>query len=209
MALVLIACECSGGVREAIAARGHDVWSCDLKPTEIPGQHLQGDLRDHIYAQHWDFIGFHTDCTFMCNSGVWCLKRDPKRHEQLKEACELFNLCLRHPAPGYLENPIPHKYAVEQLDRSYDQLIQPYHFGHPESKATCLWLKGVPKLLPTNKLQKPACGYWDNQTPSGQNKLGPSKSRAADRARTYSGIASAIAEQWFLDQSEFSIMGSE
>jgi hypothetical protein len=95
-----------------------------------------------------------------------------------------------------IENPIPHKYALGIIGRKYDQIIQPWQFGHPESKATCLWLKGLPKLKPTNVLKKPECGYWENQTPSGQNKLGPSEDRGDIRSRTYNGIANAMATQW-------------
>lgn len=92
-----------------------------------------------------------------------------------------------------LENPIG---CISSRIRKPDQIIQPWQFGHPESKSTCLWLKNLPKLVPTNVLEKPAKGVWDNQTPSGQNKLGPSADRWAERSRTYAGIAAAMAEQW-------------
>ena len=146
---VLIACEASGIVREAFARRGFDAWSCDLRPSEKPGQHYQCDFA-YLLAQHWDFVGFHTDCTFMCNSGVRWLHTEQGRWGKLDTACKTFNMALRYPRPGYLENPIPHKYAVERIDRTYDQIIQPWQFGHGETKATCLWRKDVPPLTPSN-----------------------------------------------------------
>jgi hypothetical protein len=183
----LITCEFSGVVRDQFAALGHDAWSCDLLPTEMPGQHIQGDLRKVIEWGCWDFIGFHTDCTFMCNSGVRWLKTEPGRMEKLEAACELFNLCLRHPAKGYLENPIPHRYAVERIDRKYDQIIQPWMFGHGEIKATCLWLKDVPKLVPTNVV--------DGREPR-VHHASPGPDRWKERSRTLEGVAKAMAEQW-------------
>ena len=95
-----------------------------------------------------------------------------------------------------VENPVMHGHGVERVGKKQDQTIQPYQFGHPESKRTCLWLKGLPPLVPTNILSKPACGYWDNQCPGGQNKLGPGPNRAKLRSTTYRGIAEAMADQW-------------
>jgi hypothetical protein len=95
-----------------------------------------------------------------------------------------------------VENPIPHHYALDIIGRKYDQIIQPWQFGHPESKATCLWLKGLPKLSHTNILIKPELGRWENQTKSGHNNISPGKDRWAKRSKTYEGIADAMASQW-------------
>jgi hypothetical protein len=134
-------------------------------------------------------------CTYLCSSGLHWNKRIPERAKLTKEALEFVKLLLDAPIPKIaLENPIG---CISTRIRKPDQIIQPYQFGHPESKGTCLWLKSLPKLIPTKVLTKPACGYWDNQTPSGQNKLGPSPTRALERSRTYTGIARAMADQWF------------
>lgn len=191
---VLICCEFSGVVRDAFAARGHDAWSCDLLPTESQGQHIQGDLREAL-KQYWDFIGFHTDCTYMTNSGVRWLKTRPERWPLLREACELFNLCLRDPRPGYLENPVPHKYAVGLLDRNYDQTIQPHMFGHLEVKRTCLWLKNIRPLIMTQDVKKQtfALPYKDRAK---VHYASPGPNRWKVRSRTMTGIGKAMAKQW-------------
>lgn len=193
---ILVACEFSGVVREAFNKFGHDVWSCDLLPTEIPGKHYQGNVRDILYTERWDMMIAHPPCTRLANSGVHWLERRNLWGE-MKDGAEFFKELLTAPIPLIaVENPIPHKYAVEIIGRKYDQIIQPWMFGHPESKATCLWLKGLPKLIPTNILTKPKDAKWENQTPSGQNKLGPSASRWMERSKTYTGIADAMSEQW-------------
>lgn len=194
---ILIACEFSGTVRDSFIKKGHSVLSCDLLPTEKKGPHYQGDIENVLY-QDWDLIIAHPPCTYFANSGVSWLHKDPARWIRLDEAAEFFKKFLDHPCEKIaVENPVPHKYAVERInDRKYTQTIQPWQFGHPESKRTCLWLKGLPELQPTNILEKPANGKWDNQTPSGQNKLGPSEDRAKIRSLTYQGIADAMAEQW-------------
>ena len=187
---VLVACEFSGIVRDAFRRRGHFAMSCDLLPTERPGIHHQGDVRD-LLAGAWDLMIAHPPCTHLAVSGArWFAE---KREEQA-EALEFVRLLLDAPIPRIaLENPVS---IISSRIRKPDQVIQPWQFGHPESKATCLWLKGLPKLQPTNVLPMPARGYWDNQTPSRQNKLGPSPTRAKDRAVTYAGIAEAMADQW-------------
>lgn len=193
---VLNACECSGRVRDELRKRGHNAISCDLKPTEVPGPHIQGDVLQHL-DDGWDMMIAHPDCTYIALSGVHWLNRRPGRWELLQQACTFFKALLDAPIPLIgLENPIPHRYAIELIGRKYDQMIQPWWFGDPESKATCLWLKGLPPLMATVILPKPDCGHWQNQTASGQNKLAPSDHRKADRARTYFGIARAMAEQW-------------
>lgn len=198
---VLVACEFSGIVREAFRRRGHDAWSCDLLPSEITGQHIQGDVLE-ILEDGWDMLIAFPPCTYLCSSGLHWNKRVPGREQQTHEAV-LFVLNLM--GDGFipheitkvaLENPVG---CISTKYRKPDQTIQPWQFGHPESKRTCLWLKGLPLLKPTDVLP-PRNGNvnrgWDNQTPSGQNKLGPSETRAMERSRTYQGIADAMADQW-------------
>lgn len=190
---VLVACEYSGAVRDAFIRRGHEAVSCDLLPTDVPGPHYEGDVKD-IIAQGWDLMIAHPPCTYLCSSGLhWNTKR-PERAAQTEEALEFVQYLLNAPVERIaLENPIG---CISSRIRKPDQIIQPWQFGHAESKATCLWLKNLPLLVPTNILEKPAGGRWDNQTASGQNKLPPSADRWKIRSATYAGIAEAIAEQW-------------
>lgn len=190
---LLVACEYSGRVRDAFAAKGWDAWSCDLLPAETPGQHYTGPVED-LLDQHWDMLIAFPPCTYLCASGMhWTTrgKRDPQLTEN---ALAFVQLLLSAPVERIaLENPVG---AISTRIRKPDCIIQPYEFGHPESKKTCLWLKNLPILKPTNILSKPASGYWDNQTPSGQNRLAPGKDRWKERSRTYEGIAQAMADQW-------------
>jgi hypothetical protein len=143
---------------------------------------------------HWDLMIAHPPCTYLCSSGLHWNKRRPERAKQTEDALAFVRLLLDAPiAMIALENPIG---CISTRIRPPTQIIQPWQFGHAESKGTCLWLKGLPALQPTNIIPKPACGYWDNQTPSKQNKLGPSADRWKVRSATYSGIAQAMAEQW-------------
>lgn len=202
---VLIACEFSGAVRRAFRAKGHDAWSCDLLPAEDgDSHHIQSDCLT-IADDGWDLGIIHPPCTRLANSGVLRLyiggKKingiDPSKWSELIMAAGFFVSCLNSKIPRIaVENPVHHKHARMFIGVDYDQSIQPFHFGHPESKRTCLWLKNLPLLTATNVLPLPDCGHWENQCPGGQNKLGPSPTRAQDRARTYPGIASAMAEQW-------------
>lgn len=193
---VLVACEFSGTVRDAFIERGHDAVSCDLLPTESPGPHVQGDVLD-LLDEGWDLMVAHPPCTYLANSGVRWLHERPDRWEKMREAAEFFKSLLNAPVPKIcVENPVMHKYAVEIIGRKHDQTIQPYEFGHPESKRTCLWLKNLPPLLPTGILSKKEGTTWENQTPSGQNKLGPSPDRWKERSRFYRGWAEAMANQW-------------
>jgi site-specific DNA-cytosine methylase len=188
---VLVACEFSGIVREAFRARGHEACSCDILDSEIPGHHFKDDVRKILSLYRWDLMIAHPPCTHLAVSGARYFSQ--KLEKQL-EALEFVRMLLDAPIPRIcLENPVS---IISTRIRKPDQIIQPWMFGHPEAKATCLWLKNLPKLKPTNILEKPSCGYWDNQTPSGQNKLGPSPDRAKNRARTYQGIADAMADQW-------------
>jgi hypothetical protein len=232
---VLVACEFSGIVRDAFIARGHDAVSCDLLPTERPGPHIIGDVRELLIPGMFDLMIAHPPCTYLAVSGMHWNKRIPGREAKTEEALEFVRALLDAPIPRIaLENPIS---VISTRIRKPDQIVQPYWFGHPESKQTALWLKGLPVLVPTNMLHRPAwvrcetcddfictihkgqhvadcpCpgievwakrgidpytdgGRWDNQTPSGQNKLGPSPDRWKDRSRTYEGFAEAMAEQW-------------
>ncbi len=192
---ILIACEFSGTVREAFARMGHDAWSCDLLDTEIAGQHIKGDVLE-ILNQGWDLMIAHPPCTYLCNSGVHWLNRQVGRWAKMQEGALFFKALMDAPIPLIaVENPVMHKYAKEIIKRDYAQTIQPYQFGHPESKRTCLWLKGLPLLRASNILAKTG-KHWDNQTASGQNKLAPSADRWKLRSKTYQGIADAMALQW-------------
>jgi len=183
---ILIACEFSGIVREAFAAKGHDAWSCDLLPTEQLGQHIQGDVLE-ILNDDWDMMIAHPPCTRLANSGVrWLHERG--LWNELDKAAEFFRQFLYADIPLIcVENPIPHKYAVERIGKKYTQKIQPWQFGHGESKATCLWLKGLSELQPTNIVNERKQIMW---------KLPPNKDRWKLRSMTYQGIANAMADQW-------------
>jgi site-specific DNA-cytosine methylase len=187
---VLIACEYSGTVRDAFIAQGHDAISCDLLPTDAPGPHYQGDVRD-ILNDGFNLIIAHPPCTHLAVSGARWFK---DKQEEQAEALNFVRFLLDAPIDKIaLENLIS---IISSRIRKPSQIIQPWQFGHPESKSTCLWLKNLPVLVPTNILPVPESGRWNNQTPSGQNKLGPSEDRWKLRSATYKGIAQAMAEQW-------------
>lgn len=194
---VLVACEYSATVREAFKARGHNAWSCDLLPTEIEGQHFQGDVFDFLYEEEWDLMIAHPPCTYLSVSGLHWNKRVPDRAAKTEEALEFVRRLMNAPVPRIcIENPVS---CISTRIRGPDQIIQPYNFGHDASKKTCLWLRNLPLLIPTKYIPprlvdgKPR---WGNQTDSGQNVLGPSKDRWKERSRTYEGIAEAMAHQW-------------
>lgn len=195
---VLIACEFSGIVREEFLKKGHDTWSCDLLPSEIKGPHIQDDVLK-IINQGWDLMIAHPPCTYLSVSGIHWNKRIPGRQEKTDEALEFVKKLLNAPIEKIaLENPVS---IISTHIRKPDQIIQPYCFGIPESKQTCLWLKNLPLLKPTNILtansfQKNGKPRWNNMTPTGQNKLGPSEDRWKIRSRTYPEIAEAFASQW-------------
>jgi hypothetical protein len=188
---VLVACEFSGIVREAFRKSGHDAWSCDLLSSDIPGQHIQGDVLG-LLNDGWDMMIAHPPCTYLSSSGLHWNKRRPERAAQTEEALEFVLRLLEADIPKIaLENPIG---CISTRIRRPDQIIQPWQFGHPESKATCLWLKNLPPLTPTTILPKQA--IWNNMTPTGQNKLGPTPDRWKLRSKTYTGIAEAMSTQW-------------
>lgn len=197
---ILIACEYSATVREAFHTRGHDAWSCDLLPTDVPGQHYQCDVRD-VLANDWDLVIAHPPCQHIAVSGARYFKQKQADGRQ-QQGIDFFMLFTRLSCRWCIENPVG---IMSRVYRKPDQIIQPHEFGHPESKKTCLWLNGLPKLTPTSICQPPRYSVgengrqlprWDNQTASGQNSLSPSQDRSQIRSKTYQGIAEAMAEQW-------------
>jgi len=192
---VLITCEFSGRVREAFRKRGHNAWSCDYLDTEIPGQHIKADFRK-VIQDTWDFVGYHYECRVMANSGVRWLYEINGRWVELDEATEIFNITLRDTRLGYSENPIQHKHTKQRIDREQDQIIQPWQFGEPYFKATCLWLRNIPKLKPTNILDKPIKGTEEYKKWSMIHRESPGVERWKNRSRTFPGIADAFATQW-------------
>lgn len=193
---VLVGCEFSGVVRDAFAERGHFAMSCDFLETESPGPHYRGDIRD-VLAGGWDLAVFHPPCTYLCSSGLHWNGRVPGRAAMTEGALDLVRVLLDAPIPMIaLENPVG---RIGTAIRKADQTIQPHQFGHDASKATCLWLKNLPPLTPTQIVNPRIIDgrpRWSNQTDSGQNRLGPSPTRGLERARTYAGIAAAMADQW-------------
>lgn len=249
---VLVACEYSGTVRDAFAALGHDAWSCDLLPTERPGQHYIGDVRDMLHAAEWDLMIAHPPCTYLSVSGMHWTTRGLRDPQLTEDALDFVRLLMAASIPRIcVENPIS---IISSRIRKPDQIVQPWQFGDDASKKTCLWLKGLPQLehsvivppagyrrvafaadmLECECCEEPFCPecndhyadcqcpgpmqdelfyktvdgvlfaseveglkpLWSNQTPSGQNKLGPSPDRWKERSKTYQGIALAMATQW-------------
>lgn len=190
---VLVACEYSGTVRDAFLRAGHDAMSCDLLPTDAPGPHYQGDVFD-IINNGWDLMIAHPPCTYLSVSGMhWTTRglRDPKLTE---DALDFVQRLMDAPVKRIaIENPVS---VISSRIRKPDQIIQPWWFGHDASKKTCLWLKNLPLLFPTDMLPGDAKTRRANQTASGQNKLPPSKDRWKIRSATYKGIADAMASQW-------------
>ena len=188
---VLIACEYSGTVRDAFVDRGHDAWSCDLLPSDKAGNHYQGDVRD-ILDDEWDLMIAHPPCTHLAVSGARWFK--DKQVEQA-EALDFVRLLLDAPIPKIaLENPVS---IISSKIRKPNQIIQPYEYGHEATKTTCLWLKNLPPLMPTNIVGKGK----RHVTKSGKSlpewyNLPPSADRWKIRSATFSGIAEAMADQW-------------
>lgn len=207
---VLVACESSGKVRAAFRALGHDAWSCDLLPADDGSPfHIQNDAR---YAANrpgmvaglaqWDVLIGHPPCTYLTSAGLHWNKRRPERAAQTEEAIAFFLALVAAPIPfKAIENPIG---CISTRYRKPDQIVQPWMFGADASKATCLWLEGLPTLVPTvalaGRMVTLANGKtverWSNQTDSGQNRLPPSPDRWKLRSETYQGLADAMAEQW-------------
>lgn len=180
---VLIACEYSGTVRDAFLARGHDAMSCDLLPTDKPGPHFQGSVFD-IIKDGWDLMIAHPPCTHLAVSGARHFEAKRKDGRQ-QEAIDFFMKLANSGVPKYaIENPVC---IMSTVWRKPDQIIQPWQFGHGETKATCLWLKDLPKLQATDIVE----GREQRV-----HKLPPSKDRWKIRSTTFQGIANAMAEQW-------------
>lgn len=199
---VLIGCEESGIVRDAFRRLGHEAWSCDVEGVEPRGQwpnyHLFGDVRWFLNGTFapWDLGIFYPPCDYQANSGSKHLYlgmkkengREPERWAKLEKGCELFRDCLNAPIPHVaVENPIIHGHALALIGERPTQIIQPWQFGHGETKATCLWLRNLPKLHPTNIVEGREQRVW---------KMGPGKNRKRDRSETFVGIAEAMAAQW-------------
>lgn len=207
---VLVACEYSGTVREAFASRGHDAWSCDILPTEIPGNHIQGDVVP-LLKEKWDLLIAHPPCTYLSVSGArWFYHPEdghlptserrphpkyPNRRKDQQDAIEFFMLFANCSIPKIaIENPIG---VISSKWRKPDQIIEPWQFGDEASKKTCLWLKGLPKLTHTNvvgkgKMQVTKSGkvlpeWYSNASKADRGKI---------RSKTFQGIADAMAEQW-------------
>lgn len=185
---VLVACEYSAIVRDAFREKGHDAWSCDILPTEGDTRwHIQDDVLGVINGG-WDMMVAHPPCTRLTNAGVrWLHERN--LWEELGEACDFFNFLKNAPIEKIaVENPIPHKYAVEKIGK-YDQVIQPWMFGDGETKAVCLWLKNLPPIIPliAQKPENVTARVW---------RMPPGPDRQKERSRFFGGIANAMAEQW-------------
>jgi site-specific DNA-cytosine methylase len=193
---VLVACEFSGIVREAFKNKGHDAWSCDLLPTEIPGQHIQGDVLE-ILNDGWDMMIAHPPCTHLAVSGAAWFKQKREDGRQ-QEGIDFFMKFVDIKCPKVaIENPVG---IMSRIYRKPDQIIQPYEYGEPFSKKTCLWLKGLPKLTPTNVVEKgEQIKYKSGKSMpkwyADAFKL-PPQERAKIRSKTFQGIANAMADQW-------------
>ena len=214
---VLVACEFSGIVRDAFRALGHDAISCDLRPSEKPGPHIQGNVLDHL-NDGWDLMIAHPPCQFLAVSGYHWNKRRPERAAESEKALIFVQKLMAAPIKKKaIENP---RSIISTRIRKPDQVIQPWQFGHDASKTTCLWLYELdpleeseiipPRLVCCGEViesgDKYGCPFcegenvarprWANQTNSGQNRLSPGPDRWKERSRTYQGIANAMAKQW-------------
>lgn len=194
---ILVACEFSGTVRNAFLNRGHDAWSCDLLPSEDgSNRHITGDVRD-ILNDGWDMMMVaHPPCTRLCNSGVRWLHKPPKNKtldqmwHDLDEGAELFSTLWNADIEKIaIENPVMHKYAKERIVNyeEFAQSIQPWQFGHGETKRTCLWLKKLKPLIPTNIVDGREARV---------HHMSPGPGRWKERSRFFTGIADAMADQW-------------
>ena len=190
---VLVACEFSGIVRDAFIARGHDAWSCDILPTEKPGPHIQGDVLE-ILNDGWDLMIAHPPCTYLTNSGVRWLFEKEGRWGQLNDGVSFFNKLRNADIPKKcIENPVPHKWALERIGIKYNCKIHPWEFGHKQKKTTCLWLMGLSPLMPTCIVGPPPKGdkSWESIW-----RCPPGPEQKKIRSRTFPGIAQAMANQW-------------
>lgn len=207
MARIFVGCEVSQTVVRAFRARGHEAFSCDISPTDgNPDWHFQTDLFNAI-DDSYDLYIFHPPCTYLSNSGVCHLwitpyKDAPKkilnseRWIQMVDGAHFFKRILDLPYTKIcIENPIPHGYAIEKIGQKYTQIIHPWMFGHMEQKATCLWLKGLPKLVETDNVKEQMLALPKKERER-LHYLSPGPNRAKERAKTYDGIGQAMAMQW-------------
>lgn len=203
---ILIGCETSGVVRRAFAARGHDVWSCDILPAEDrSNRHITGDIRDVLH-DGWDMLAvMHPPCTRLCNSGVRWLHIPPpgktaeQMQRELEEGAALFSDCWNAPIPRVaVENPVMHRHAKALIQnfQPATQTVQPWWFGEPAFKATGLYLRGLPLLAETNRLTPPKVGTPEHKAWSAIHRAPPGPNRWAIRSRTFQGLANAMADQW-------------
>jgi hypothetical protein len=178
---ILIACEFSGIVREAFTKQGHNAYSCDLLPSELYGQHIEGNVLNYL-NWNWDMMIAHPPCTHLAVSGArWFKDKQEEQIKALEFVSRLFNAPIEKIC---LENPVS---IISTKIRKPDQIIQPWQFGEPYQKTTCLWLKGLPKLIPTKIMDIREQRCW---------KEPPSPDRWKNRSRTYMEIAKAMASQW-------------
>ena len=195
---VLVACEYSGIVRDAFAAKGHDAWSCDILPTESLGNHFQGDVLEHL-DKGWDLMIAHPPCTHLAVSGARWFTEGKKPWSLQEDALDFVRKLLDAPIDKIaLENPVS---VISTKIRKPNQIIQPFEYGHDVTKRTCLWLKNLPNLKPT-KIVKPDIVLVNGKKMSRMHydsfKL-PSKERSKVRSKFYTGIAEAMADQWGAD----------
>lgn len=211
---ILVACEESQAVTIALRRQGLKAWSCDLQDCSggHPEWHIKGDVLD-ILNYGWSAMIGHPTCTFLANSGSSRLynkdgSRVEDRWSNMHKGAEFFKTLLDAPIPLIaIENPIPHRHAIELIGRKYDQIIQPYQFGHAESKATCFWLKGLPPLRPTKDVKD----EWKSLPKTSSQRLyylSPGAERAKLRSKTFQGIADAMASQWGEYIRNFNNIGS-
>ena len=199
---ILIGCEESGVVRDGFRARGHNAWSCDLLPSSgSQSYHVQGDILDALEPGRGDMVIAFPPCTFLCNSGVrWLYNGDgSKNHDRwykMSDDAWLFKRITEYDCDKIVcENSIPHRYAMAIMGRKYDQIVQPWMFGHPETKAICLWLKGVEPLEETNNVRERMMTLPKKQR-NRVHYMSPGKDRGLLRSKTLPGVADAMAEQW-------------
>lgn len=219
---VLVACEYSGIVRDAFIARGHTALSCDFEPTERPGPHYQGDIRDVLHAEEWDLMVAHPPCTFLANSGNKHLyqewtdqehedhdllyggprpgrsdRRNEERWQNMLEGAAFFNMLWQqdHIPRIAVENPVMHGHGIRATGGRATQFVQPWEYGHPESKRTGLRLKNLPKLVPTRNVYAEMMEL-PKHIRERVHSLPPSATRWKERSRTFPGIAAAMADQW-------------
>jgi len=194
---ILLACETSNITSNEFRKLGHYVLSCDILPNdESQVNHYKGNVLD-IINDDWDMMIAHPPCTYLCNSGVHWLNKKAGRWDDMKNGADFFKQLLNANIPKIcIENPISHKYAIEIIGRKYDQIIQPWMFGDGETKATCLWLKGLKKLYYTKETNL----FWEKTVSDGRDnriaRMFPSENRWKERSKTFKGIAMAFANQW-------------